>query len=70
MPRYHFHFQDRSSLIKDEAGEFFADAPQALEHAKRIARELVRGGEPTNAAIIVMEGDQQLFTIPLSEQGH
>ena len=28
MPRYYFHFQDGSSLVKDEAGEIFADAPR------------------------------------------
>ena len=28
MPSYYFHFQDGSSLVKDEAGEIFADAPR------------------------------------------
>jgi hypothetical protein len=39
----------------------------ALQHAKRIALELLRGGEPTDASIIVAEGDRQLFEVPLSE---
>ena len=47
-----------------------ADASSALQHAKRIALELVRGGESTNASIIVAEGEQQLFEVPLSEQGN
>jgi hypothetical protein len=70
MSRYHFHFRAGSSLLRDEIGEVFADASQALRHAKKIALELVRGGEETtNASIIVAEGDQQLFEVPLSELG-
>jgi hypothetical protein len=70
MARYHFHFRAGSSLSKDEIGEVFADASQALQHAKQIALELVRGGEEaTNAWIIVAEGDQQLFEVPLPELG-
>jgi hypothetical protein len=70
MPLYHFHFRAGSFLSRDEIGEVFADASQALRHAKKIALELVRGGEETtNAFITVVEGDQQLFDIPLSEQG-
>jgi hypothetical protein len=66
MPRYYFHYRDGSSLFEDEIGEMFADAAQALQHAKRIALELTRGGEPINAAITVAQGDQQLSTVPLS----
>jgi hypothetical protein len=40
----------------------------ALQHARKIARELVRGGEPTNAAILVTEGGQHLFEVPLSDR--
>jgi hypothetical protein len=46
--------------------------PGRLPPAKRaakIARELARGGEPTNAAIVVVEGGQHLFEVPLAEQG-
>ena len=68
MPRYYFHF--RAGSLKDEVGEVLADASSALQHAKRIALELVRGGESTNASIIVAEGEQQLFEVPLSEQGN
>ena len=70
MPRYYFHFRAGSSTLKDEVGEVLADASSALQHAKRIALELVRGGESTNASIIVAEGEQQLFEVPLSEQGN
>jgi hypothetical protein len=70
MPRYYFHFRAGSSTLKDEVGEVLADAFSALQHAKRIALELVRGGESTNASIIVAEGEQQLFEVPLSEQGN
>jgi hypothetical protein len=55
MPRYYFHFREGSSLFKDEIGEVFADASLALQHANEIARELLRGGEPANASIIVAE---------------
>jgi hypothetical protein len=48
----------------------FADASLALQHAKRVALELLQGGEPTNASIIVAEGDRQLFEVPLSEHGN
>jgi hypothetical protein len=47
----------------------FADASLAMQHATKIARELARGGEPTNAAIVVFEGGQHLFEVPLGEQG-
>jgi hypothetical protein len=70
MPRYYFHLRDGSSLIKDEVGEMFADAALALEHAKRIALELALGGEPANAAIVVVDGDRQIFEVPLSQQGN
>jgi hypothetical protein len=70
MPRHYFHFRAGSSLFKDEVGEVFAEASLALQHGKRIALEPVRGGEPANAAIVVVEGDQQLFEIPLSEHGN
>ena len=67
MPRYHFHFRDGPSIFKDKAGEVFADPSLALQHARKIALELVRGGEPKDAHIIVAEGDQHLFEVPLSE---
>ena len=70
MPRYYFHFRDGSSIFKDEVGEVFANATLALQHAKRIAHELARGGEPASASIIVVEGGRQLFAIPLSEHGN
>ena len=70
MPRYYFHFRAGSSTLKDEVGEVLADASSALQHAERIAFELVRGGESTNASIIVAEGDRPLFEVPLSEQGN
>jgi hypothetical protein len=40
----------------------------ARRDATKIARELTRGGEPTNAAIVVVEGGQPLFEVPLGEQ--
>ena len=68
MPRYYFHYRDGSSIFEDDVGEVFADASLAMQHAMKIARELARGGEPTNALIIVAEGDQQIYEVPLSEQ--
>jgi hypothetical protein len=68
MPRYYFHFRAASSMTNDEVGEEFADASLALQHARRIALELVQGGESAKASIIVVEGDRQLFEVPLS--GH
>jgi hypothetical protein len=69
MPRYYFHYRDGSSIFEDVVGEVFADASLARQHATKIARELARGGEPTNAAIVVVEGGQHLFEVPLGEQG-
>jgi hypothetical protein len=69
MPRYFFHFRFEASLFKDEDGEVLADASVALQHARRIAAELLHGGESMNAAIIVVEDGQQLFEVPLSECG-
>ena len=70
MPRYYFHFRTGSSTFRDEVGEVLVDASTALQHARRIALELARGGESANALIIVAEGDRQLFEVPLSEQGN
>ena len=70
MPRYYFHYRDGSSILEDDVGEVFADASLALQHARKIALELARGGEPTNAAIIVAEGDQHLFEVLLSQAGN
>jgi hypothetical protein len=69
MPRYYFHYRDGSSLFEDDVGEVFADASLARQHATKIARELARGGEPPNAAIVVVEGGQSLFEVPLGKQG-
>ena len=69
MPRYFFHFRVEASLFKDENGEVLADASVALQHARRIAAELVHGGESPNAAIIVVEDGRQLFEVRLSECG-
>jgi hypothetical protein len=69
MPHYFFHFRVEGSLFKDEDGEVLADASLALQHARRIAAELVHGGESTNAAIVVVEDGQQLFEVRLSECG-
>jgi hypothetical protein len=55
MPRYYFHFRHGPSIFKDEVGEMFADASLALKQAEKIALELARGGEPTDAMIIVAE---------------
>ena len=63
MPRYFFHFRVEASLFKDENGEVLADASVALQHAGRIAAELVHGGESTNAAIVVVEDGRQLFEV-------
>lgn len=52
--------------MKDEVGEIFADASSAVQHAEKIARELAQGGESASASIIVTEGDQDLFEVPLS----
>jgi hypothetical protein len=65
MPRYYFHFQDGSSRFEDGNGEVFPDASLALRQARQIALELARGGEPTNTAIIVTDGDRQLFEVQL-----
>ena len=69
MPRYYFHYRDGSSIFDDDVGEVFADASLALQHATEITRELARGGEPANAAIVVVEGGQHLFEVPLAKQG-
>jgi hypothetical protein len=69
MPRYYFHFRCGSSIFEDDLGEEFADAAAALQQAKRIALELARAGESTNSVVIVVEGDRQLFEVPLSENG-
>ena len=67
MPRYFFHFRAEASLFKDEDGEVLADASLAFQHARRIAAELVHGGESTNAAIVVLEDGRQRFEVRLSE---
>jgi hypothetical protein len=70
MTRYYFHFRARSSLVKDEIGEIFADASSALQHASKIAQELMQGGEPAGGSIIVEEGGRDLFEVPLSDHGY
>jgi len=69
MPRYFFHFRVEASLFKDEEGEVLADDIVALLHARRIAAELLHGGESTNATIVVVQDGQQLFEVRLSECG-
>jgi hypothetical protein len=69
MPRYYFHYRDGSSTFADDVGEVFADASLAMKHAAKISRELARGGEPPNAAIVVVEGSQVLFEVSVGERG-
>ena len=69
MRRYYFHYRDGSSIFEDDVGEVFAGASLAMQHATKIARELAQGGEPPNAAIVVVEGGQQLFEVALGAQG-
>jgi hypothetical protein len=69
MPHYYFHYRDGTSIFEDDVGEMFADASLAMQHAMKIARELARGGEPNNAAIVVVEDGRHLFEVPLAEQG-
>ncbi|SDH62939.1 MULTISPECIES: DUF6894 family protein [Bradyrhizobium] len=64
MPPYYFHYRDGSSIFEDGVGEVFA-ASLAMQHATKLARELARSGEPANAAIVVVEGGQHLFEVPL-----
>jgi hypothetical protein len=45
-----------------------AEISMAMQHATKIARELAQGGEPPNAAIVVVEGGQPLFEVTLGEQ--
>lgn len=67
MPRYYFHYQDGSSTVADNVGEEFADVSLARRHATKIARDLAQGGEPPNAAIVVIESGQPLFEVVLGE---
>jgi Domain of unknown function (DUF6894) len=67
-PRYYFHYRDGSSTFADDVGEVFADVSLAMQHATKIARELAQGGEPPNAAIVVVEGGLQLFEVALGAQ--
>lgn len=69
MPRYYFHFHDGSTNFEDGVGDVFTDSSAALSHARQIALELARGGEPAHAAIIVTDGDRQLFEIRLPKEG-
>ncbi|SDS79080.1 DUF6894 family protein [Bradyrhizobium canariense] len=69
MPCHYFHYRDGSSIFEDDVGEVFADASLAMQHATKIARELARNGEPTNAAIVVVEGSQHLSEVQPGEQG-
>lgn len=68
MPRYYFHYRDGSSIVADGVGEVFAEISLARQHARKIARELAQGGEPPDAAIVVVEGGQPLFEVTLGEQ--
>jgi Domain of unknown function (DUF6894) len=68
VPRYYFHYRDGSSTFADDVGEVFADVCLARQHATKIARELAQGGEPPNAAIVVVEDGQPLFEVALGEQ--
>jgi hypothetical protein len=67
MPRYYFQYRDGSSTFADGVGEVFADLSLAMQHATKIARELAQGGEPANAAIVVVEGGRPLFEVTLGE---
>jgi hypothetical protein len=66
MPRFYFHFRD-AKLIRDDSGEELPDIDAAGGHARRMATELSDEVRGSNAAIIVSDGQQDLFEISLSD---
>jgi hypothetical protein len=42
MPRYFFHLRDGGAKIRDADGATFKDESAAVDHARRIAKELTR----------------------------
>ncbi|MGZ5875265.1 MAG: DUF6894 family protein [Bradyrhizobium sp.] len=74
MPRYYVHFRDGSSPFKDEVGEVFADASLPLRFAIALCQEdrprTGAGRRGAGSVIVVAEGDQHLFEVPLSERGN
>jgi hypothetical protein len=64
MPRFYFHFRD-AKVIEDDSGEELSDTAAADEHARRMARELSDEPHESDAAIIVSDGRQELFEVPV-----
>jgi Domain of unknown function (DUF6894) len=67
MPRFYFHFRD-AKVIEDDSGEELSDTAAANEHARRMAMELSDEPHKSDAAIIVSDGRQELFEVPLPER--
>jgi hypothetical protein len=66
MPRFYFHFHD-AKTIEDDLGEDFADMHAAVEHARRMARELASEPHGSGAALVVADGHHELLEVALAD---
>ena len=73
MPRYFFHFRNRSSLKEDDEGEELADLAAAKDAAMMSAKELIADGLLGGEAVltgcsfeICDEAGGLLFEFPFS----
>jgi hypothetical protein len=64
MPKFHFDLRDRLT-IWDAQGEEFASANDAIQHAIQVAMEFGRNRTETSGEIVVREGGQEIYRVPL-----
>lgn len=66
MPRYYFHFRDKT-ILQDNIGEDLPDAAAAMRHAHRMAAELVEDLPESKGVIIVSDGRRTLGEVAVSQ---
>jgi len=68
MPLYRFELRDGSAFIRDDVGVTLADRLHAIDHAREIAHELMRGCERRTRhwQLDVYEDGDLAFAIPFA----
>jgi hypothetical protein len=64
MPRYYFHYRN-GDLFKDDIGQQLPGLEAARRHARQVALDLARGGEPKSASVVVAEEDRTVLVVQL-----
>jgi hypothetical protein len=68
MPRYHFDLQHTEGMAYDPEGAIFPDPATAIEHAKRVIRELSESDPAYRGwTMVVLDEDREVCRLSFAE---